>query len=94
MQIVYNTESFSDKIREYKSRGNKITLIPTMGNLHQGHLDLVRRASDLADIVIVSIFVNPMQFGPHEDFDTYPQTLNLDCQALAGYDCAAVLHQL
>ena len=48
------------------------------------------KASDLSDVVIVSIFVNPMQFGPHEDFDTYPRTLSSDCQALAGYDCSAV----
>lgn len=61
-----------------------------MGNLHQGHLDLVERARHLADQVIVSIFVNPMQFGPHEDFDAYPRTLDVDCHALAEAACSVV----
>jgi pantoate--beta-alanine ligase len=61
-----------------------------MGNLHQGHLDLVNKASDMTDIVVVSIFVNPMQFGPHEDFDAYPRTLNADCEALNNHPCDAV----
>jgi pantoate--beta-alanine ligase len=61
-----------------------------MGSLHQGHLDLVQKASELADIVVVSIFVNPMQFGPHEDFDAYPRTLDSDCDALSDYRCDAV----
>mgnify|MGYP001158143584 FL=1 len=88
--IFYTVNDLHEFLATASEQGKRIGFVPTMGNLHQGHLDLVRRASDLADIVIVSIFVNPMQFGPHEDFDTYPQTLNLDCQALAGYDCAAV----
>ena len=61
-----------------------------MGSLHQGHLDLVHKTSELADIVVVSIFVNPMQFGPHEDFDAYPRTLDSDCDALSDYRCDAV----
>ena len=61
-----------------------------MGNLHQGHLDLVNKASDMSDVVVVSIFVNPMQFGPHEDFDAYPRTLEADCEALTNHPCDAV----
>ena len=70
--------------------GKTIGFVPTMGNLHQGHLDLVNKASDLSDVVVVSIFVNPMQFGPHEDFDAYPRTLEADCKALTNHPCDAV----
>ena len=61
-----------------------------MGNLHQGHLDLVSCAGDVADTTVVSIFVNPMQFGPHEDFDAYPRTLQADAKALTGTACDVI----
>jgi pantoate--beta-alanine ligase len=73
-----------------RGNGKTVGFVPTMGNLHQGHLDLVNKASDMTDIVVVSIFVNPMQFGPHEDFDAYPRTLNADCEALNNHPCDAV----
>ncbi len=62
----------------------RIAFVPTMGNLHDGHLELVRLARQHAACVVVSIFVNPLQFGPNEDFDKYPRTLEADCAKLQG----------
>ncbi|HEX5363396.1 MAG TPA: pantoate--beta-alanine ligase [Gallionella sp.] len=61
-----------------------VAFVPTMGNLHEGHIDLVRIAREQGDCVVVSIFVNPLQFGPSEDFDRYPRTLEDDCAKLRG----------
>ncbi|GAA1787653.1 pantoate--beta-alanine ligase [Agromyces lapidis] len=66
-----------------RAAGASIALVPTMGALHDGHFALVRRARELADVVVVSIFVNPLQFGPAEDLDRYPRTLDADVDALA-----------
>ncbi len=68
----------------WRSSGERIALVPTMGNLHAGHLTLVRRAREQADRVIVTIFVNPMQFGAGEDFDSYPRTMEQDTAALSA----------
>ena len=65
-------------------------VVPTMGNLHAGHLALVRQAKPLGDITVSTIFVNRLQFAPHEDFDTYPRTLEADCQQLEAAGCDLV----
>ena len=65
-------------------------VVPTMGNLHAGHLALVRQAKPLGDITVSTIFVNRLQFAPHEDFDTYPRTLDADCQQLEAAGCDLV----
>ena len=67
-----------------------VALVPTMGNLHEGHLTLVKRAQQHAEVVVVSIFVNPMQFGANEDLDSYPRTLEQDCRALEALGVNAV----
>ncbi len=73
-----------------RAEGRTIALVPTMGSLHDGHLALVDRARETADVVLVSIFVNPLQFGPTEDFDRYPRDLEADRAALAGRGVDAV----
>ena len=65
-------------------------LVPTMGNLHDGHLALMQQAKSLGDVTIASIFVNRLQFAPHEDFDTYPRTLETDCAKLKSAGCDVV----
>jgi pantoate--beta-alanine ligase len=64
--------------------------VPTMGNLHEGHLALVRRARALGDVTVASIFVNRLQFGPSEDFDTYPRTFETDCEKLRSAGCGVL----
>jgi pantoate--beta-alanine ligase len=72
----------------FRPAGKSLGLVPTMGSLHEGHLSLVRTAQASCDVVVVSIFVNPTQFGPHEDFAAYPRSLEEDCRILeaAGVD--------
>ena len=77
---------------KHKEQGKKIAVVPTMGYLHEGHLSLVRYAQELADIVITSIFVNPKQFGPNEDFDQYPRDFNRDNSLLEATGCDYVFY--
>lgn len=78
MKIVHTI----DELRQSTS-ANLLALVPTMGNLHDGHMALVEAAKQKADNVVVSIFVNPLQFGPDEDLESYPRTLEEDCKKLA-----------
>lgn len=69
-------------LERHRTTGERVAFVPTMGNLHEGHLELVRKAFRIADIVVVSIFVNPLQFGADEDLDAYPRTLTADKEKL------------
>lgn len=82
MLIVETSPILRREIRRWKLDGKRIALVPTMGNLHDGHLTLIDEAKQQADIVIVSIFVNPMQFDRQSDLANYPRTLQEDCEKL------------
>jgi len=86
MQLVHTIAD----LRATLSGGRGVTMVPTMGNLHDGHLSLVRVARQRPGLVVASIFVNPLQFAPHEDFATYPRTLERDCELLSGGGCDVV----
>ncbi|MDY0748117.1 pantoate--beta-alanine ligase [Paucibacter sp. R3-3] len=77
-------------LRQAISGNQRRAFVPTMGNLHEGHLNLVREARAHGDCVIASIFVNRLQFAPHEDFDSYPRTLDRDCKQLLAAGCDIV----
>jgi pantoate--beta-alanine ligase len=82
MQILETTARMKDWVREAKSRGESLGLVPTMGFLHEGHLSLVRAAVGAVERTVTSIFVNPAQFAPHEDFADYPRDMERDLELL------------
>jgi pantoate--beta-alanine ligase len=90
VQRIHNNKELVAQIQQWKQQGNKISFVPTMGNLHDGHLSLLKTAREQSDKMISSIFVNPMQFGPHEDLSKYPRTLENDCRFLMEYGCDLV----
>jgi len=90
MQTLTDLPSLSAWRKKQSLAGQTVALVPTMGNLHDGHLSLVRLAKARADQCLVSIFVNPTQFGPDEDFNTYPRTLTADLEKLTAAGANAV----
>ena len=88
LSVLISLEEVTNVCRGWREHGEKIAFVPTMGALHEGHLSLVRKARELGDRVIVSIFVNPIQFGPNEDFARYPRPIEKDMAMLeeAGAD--------
>jgi pantoate--beta-alanine ligase len=86
MKIVHTLADLRSHLDNFRHPA----VVPTMGNLHAGHLALVRQAKPLGDITVSTIFVNRLQFAPHEDFDTYPRTLDADCQQLEAAGCDLV----
>ncbi|SMG56379.1 pantoate--beta-alanine ligase [Cedecea sp. NFIX57] len=82
MLIIETLPLLRQQIRRWRQEGKRIALVPTMGNLHDGHMTLVEEAKAVADVVVVSIFVNPMQFDRPDDLARYPRTLQEDCEKL------------
>lgn len=87
MQTIEEISTLRNEINLWRQQGLKIAFVPTMGNLHQGHIALVEKAKQTADKVVVSIFVNPMQFGMNEDIDNYPRTMAADQEKLLAGGC-------
>lgn len=87
MKTETSIQGLSASLQTARAARKVIGFVATMGNLHEGHINLVREARRLCDVVVVSIFVNPTQFGPNEDFDNYPRTLEQDSHLLAEAEC-------
>ncbi len=87
MLVVTNLIDLRNALAEVRAQGKKIAFVPTMGNLHEGHLKLIKTAREHADFVVSSIFINPTQFGENEDISAYPQTLEQDKKHLIADGC-------
>lgn len=87
MKIISSINELQAAVAEVKAQGKTIALVPTMGNLHSGHLSLVKKGKAVADVVMASIFVNPTQFGENEDLSGYPRTLEEDKKKLIAEGC-------
>ena len=88
MLIISDIGELKEKLSVSRRKFRHLSLVPTMGNLHEGHLKLVNQASEFSDFVCVSIFINPLQFGPKEDYSAYPRTLDEDLNELENTNCS------
>ncbi len=87
MQIVNGSVPLREHIARWRREDRRVAFVPTMGNLHDGHFSLLEKAREVADRVVASVFVNPTQFGPNEDFASYPRTLDADTKGLQRVGC-------
>ena len=90
VKIIQTIEEMQQQSAAWRQQQLRIAFVPTMGNLHDGHCHLLEQACQLADKVVLSIFVNPLQFAPNEDFATYPRTVEADLERIQHYDLGAV----
>ncbi|MRR34931.1 pantoate--beta-alanine ligase [bacterium] len=92
MEIITDIVTMKDYVRAVKAKGETLCLVPTMGYLHEGHLDLMRMGRPMADHLVISIFVNPTQFGAGEDLDKYPRDLPRDSQMAESVGVECIFH--
>ncbi len=92
MKVVHTIQEVRDFVKSQRAEGKSIGFVPTMGYLHEGHLSLMKRAKEDNDVVVVSIFVNPMQFGPNEDLDSYPRDLEHDAKLCESVGVSLIFH--
>ena len=92
MRVVEKVKDVRSTVKEWKAKGLKIGFVPTMGYLHEGHESLIKKASEENDRVVVSIFVNPIQFGPKEDLSTYPRDLDRDSKVCKSAGADIIFH--
>ena len=90
LPVIRHTDQLRQLVQHWRRRGHKVALVPTMGGLHEGHLSLVRLAKEHASRVAVSVFVNPTQFAPHEDYDAYPRNEERDWHKLLSVQADAM----
>lgn len=90
MKICHKVSELRQLLNIHRQQGQSIAFVPTMGNLHRGHIRLVEKATELADVVVSSIFVNPMQFARNEDLDKYPRTPDADIEKLTAAGCGVL----
>jgi pantoate--beta-alanine ligase len=87
MEIVTTIAAVRERVAAWRGRGERVAFVPTMGNLHAGHISLIELARRHGERFVASIFVNPMQFGPNEDFNHYPRTPDRDARMLEEAGC-------
>jgi len=92
MQIFHTIKGLREALIQARQKGLRIGFVPTMGNLHQAHIELIKRAQQTSDVVVCSIFVNGLQFGLNEDWDKYPRTFDADCAKLRDAGCDMLFH--
>ncbi len=92
MIIATTVQEVRKQVAEWRKQGLSVGLVPTMGYLHEGHASLVDKAVSSCDRVVASVFVNPTQFGPNEDLETYPRDFEHDCKLLEEHGCSMVFH--
>jgi pantoate--beta-alanine ligase len=92
MKVFHTVAGLREDLNKHRLQGLRVGFVPTMGNLHDGHLALIKQAAESNDIIVCSIFVNALQFGLNEDWDKYPRTYQTDCEKLRNAGCNYLFH--